>query len=135
MAKEHDFKKEIREDYRKILEFIKRAEKNQPIDLKEMLKTNLHLFLSMKDTFEKGSEEEKKEALYILSEVFTLFMNESKKMKEKNGASDADIMAVGENPNFFTPEQWKIIQEAKEDMNKMGMTLTDLLYKKTILSE
>lgn len=135
MTQPHDFKKEIKDDYRKILEFIRRVEQNQPVDLKEMLKTNLHLFLCMKDIFDKGTEEEKKEGLYILSEAFNLFVTEAKKYNKKTGNSEAEMLAVGENPNFFTPDQWKMIQEAKEEMNKMGISLTDLLYKKTILKD
>ena len=123
-------KKEIRDDYKKILSFVKRAEKSEPIDLQEMLRTNMHLFLEIQNTFETGSEEDKKEVMGMLNDVFSLFMKESKHITERMGLSESEILSVGENPNLFTSEQWKMIQEAKDQINQTGMNLSNLLYKK-----
>jgi hypothetical protein len=38
----------VKNQYRKVLQFLKRIESDQPVDLKEMLKTYLHLFLVIK---------------------------------------------------------------------------------------
>ncbi len=130
MAKSVGHTKEAKEEYRKILEFLRRADANEPMDLKEMLRSYVQLFIIIKNTLETGSLEEQRESLLILSEVFDLFVKESKKLKEKTGATESDIIRVGENPNFFTPEQWGMIQEAKNEMNKMGLSLTDVLYKR-----
>ncbi len=124
---------EIKEQYQKLLEFVRMAENNQSVDLKEMLNTNLRLFFSMKEVFESGSEEEKKEALYILSQAFQLFASEAKKNQVKTGLSEQEMLQVGENPNFFTPEQWKLIQEAQKEIETMGSSLVDLLQKKVTL--
>lgn len=119
-----------KEEYRKILQFLKRIHDKEPVDLKEMLKTYLQLFILIRDSMENGSDQQKEESLWILGEFYQLVMEESKKLKSNTGLSEQEILSVGNNPNFFTPEQWKAIEETRKKMNSMGMELTDLILKR-----
>lgn len=119
-----------KEEYRKILQFLKRIHDKEPVDLKEMLKTYLQLFILIRDSIENGSDQQKEESLWILGEFYQLVMEESKKLKSTTGLSEQEILSVGSNPNFFTPEQWRAIEETRKKMNSMGMELTDLILKR-----
>lgn len=119
-----------KDEYRKILLFLQRVQDNEPIDLKEMLKTYLQLFVLIKDSMENGSDSQMQESLLILSEFYTLVANETSKRKSTTGLSDQEILLVADNPNFFTPDQWRAIEEAKLKVGKVGMELKDLIYKR-----
>ena len=120
----------VKNQYRKVLQFLKRLESDKPVDLKEMLKTYLHLFLVIKDSLDHGDDHQKNESLWILSEFYTLVTEEMKKLRAETGLSEAEILMVGENPNFFTQQQWDVIQDTRKKMEHTGMELTDLLQKR-----
>lgn len=126
----HQESKTAKDEYRKILLFLQRVHDKEPIDLKEMLKTYLHLFLLIRDSIENGTDTQKQESFLILSEFYNLVSEETNRLKNTTGLSDQEILMVGDNPNFFTPEQWKAIEEAKLKMGKVGMELKDLIYKR-----
>jgi|GEM_PF-5681929 len=119
-----------KDEYRKILLFLQRVQDNEPVDLKEMLKTYLQLFVLIKDSMENGSDSQMQESLLILSEFYNLVTEQTAKRQSTTGLSAQEILLVADNPNFFTPDQWKAIEEAKLKVGKVGMELKDLIYKR-----
>ncbi|MBM3207621.1 MAG: hypothetical protein FJZ57_03330 [Chlamydiae bacterium] len=120
----------VKDQYRKVLQFLKRVESDQPVDLKEMLKTYLHLFMLIKESLDTGNEEQKNESLWILGEFYALVVEEMKKLRSQTGLSEEEILMVGENPNFFTDQQWGVIEDTRKKMKRTGLELSDLLQKR-----
>ncbi len=120
----------VKEQYRKILQFLTRVEAKEPVDLKEMLKNYLHLFVLIRDSLDHGDEWQKNESMWILGEFFILVNEESKKLRLKTGMSNEEIFRVGENPNFFSKEQWAVIEQTRHKMKTTGIQVADLIQKR-----
>lgn len=113
----------LKDEYKRLMNLFAQGAEGQPINLEEVFKQSLAFFDHLNVQLQKGSAEEKKEALMMMSEMYTQMMQETKKICEKTGMSEEQLASYSENPSNFSPEQWNAIQEARQKMLSTGQSL------------
>ncbi len=113
----------LKEEFNRLMNLFAQGAEGQPINLEEIFKQSLAFFEHLNVQLEKGSQDEKKEALMMMSEMYTQMMQETKKICEKTGMTEEQLSTYAENPSNFSSEQWNSIQEAKEKMFSAGQNL------------
>ncbi|NDD58052.1 MAG: hypothetical protein EBZ47_02210 [Chlamydiae bacterium] len=106
-----------------ISKFQKEASKGGRVDLLALFKDSLILFEKMKDVLSRCSEEEKKEVFQVMNELHQFLVSESRKIAERSGLSEEQIMRFAENPDNFSAGQWKALEVIK---NKLGETAKEM---------
>lgn len=123
----------MKERYEKLFELIGRANDTKAFDLEEVLKEAVVLFDSLRKEYPKASKEEKQELIEMMNRLYKHLQEMSKKVGEKTGLSEEEISNYSENPNNFSPEQWRTIQESKEKLTgsvqRFGATLRETAPK------
>ena len=117
----------LREDCYKLMEHFQESMEGKPVDMKEVCQESLEFFQSVKKALQQGSQEEKQEALNMMTEMYRKLLTESKHFKERTGMNEEQIVALSEDASQYTPEQWKMIQETKKNMTYIGGELSQLL--------
>jgi hypothetical protein len=113
----------LKDEFNRLMNLFAQGAEGQPINLEEVFKQSLAFFDHLNVQVQKGSQEEKKEALMMMSEMYTQMMQETKKICEKTGMSEEQLANYAENPSNFSPEQWNSIQEARQKMLSAGQNL------------
>lgn len=123
----------IREDFVKLMERFEKESNKQggKIDLLELFKESLRLFEKLKDILGSCSEEEKKEVFAVMAEMHQFLLKESKKIAERSGMSEDQLLRFSENPDNFTPNQWKALEVIKVKLNDTAKDLTKIIRKET----
>lgn len=103
------------------------AAEGKIIDLQEIFAQSMEFFEKLKTQLQTGSPEEKKEAVALMGEMYSKMMGEVKKISEKTGLTEEQLMTFAENPNNFTQDQWKVIKEAKDKISKTGVDLARII--------
>lgn len=113
----------LKDEFNRLMNLFAQGAEGQPINLEEVFRQSLAFFDHLNNQLQKGSQEEKKEALMMMSEMYTQMMQETKKICEKTGMSEDQLTSYAENPSNFSPEQWSSIQEARKKMLSAGQNL------------
>ena len=87
-------------------------------------------FDRLKQQVQKGDEEEKEEAMEMMAQLYERMTQESKKISERAGLSEDELLAYAENPANFTAEQWRALQESKVNISRAGRELAKAVYEK-----
>jgi hypothetical protein len=106
---------------------FREASEGKPIHLEEVFKQSLHFFAQMKEQIATGSEEDKAEAMKLMSEMYTQMMAASKRISEMSGMTEEQLAAFAENPANFTAEQWSSIQASRDQIARAGQDLAKTL--------
>lgn len=117
----------LRDDYNRLMKLFQEGAEGKKIDLDEVFKQSIEFFQHLKGQIEKGSPEEKKEAMAMMAEMYNQMMAETKKITQQSGFSEEQLLAYAENPNNFSPEQWKQIQESKQKISEAGQDLSKVI--------
>lgn len=122
----------IQDEFKKLLEFFAQSAEGKPVNLQEVLGESLQFFNQLKTRLLTGSEEEKKELLGMVNEMYSKLMVESRKMAERAGLSEEQLALFVENPGNFSPEQWAAMNQAKQKMDESTNDLVKALNKSGI---
>lgn len=115
----------MRDEFRKLFHLLAEAQQGKQVDLGDMLKESLAFFEHLKEIFKSGSEEEKKETVKIMNDLYAQLMTQMKRVCERTGMSEDQLFSFCDNPNNFTAEQWQVMEEAKKRLFQSGRELTD----------
>ncbi|MBI3236448.1 MAG: hypothetical protein HYZ48_01870 [Chlamydiales bacterium] len=113
----------LREELKRLMDLFSEGAEGKPIHLEEVFKEAFAFFGKLNDLLKEGDQEEKKEALSMMNELYTHMTKESKRMCEKTGMTEQQLAKYAENPSNFSPQQWGAIQEAREKMTQAGTHL------------
>ncbi len=119
----------LKDEYERLLKLFQEGAEGKSINLGDVFSQSLTFFQQLKAQIEKGSPEEKKEAMGMMSEMYQQMMLETQKITKRSGLSEDQLVDYAENPANFTPEQWKAIQESKEKILHAGEDLAKTLGK------
>lgn len=67
----------------------------------------------------------------MIDEMYEKLQSESKRISEKTGMTEEQLMAFSENPKNYTPDQWRDIQNTKKKMMQMGRVVGKILKPST----
>lgn len=119
----------LKDEFKRLMDLFHEAAEGKTVNLEEVFKQSLQLFEYMKQQIASGSQEDKVEAMKLMSEMYQRMIAESKRISETTGMTEEQLVSFAENPANFTPEQWKAIQLSKEQIVHAGEDLAATLVK------
>jgi len=117
----------LKDEFNRLMQIFHEGAEGKQINLDEVFRQSIEFFQHLKVQIEKGTPEEKKEAMMMMSQMYTRMMEETKKITERSGLSEEQLLNYAENPSNFTPEQWRQIQESKERISEAGKNLAQVI--------
>ena len=117
----------LQEEFKRLITLFQEAAEGKPVQLEEVFKHSLQVFEQMKQELTNGSQEDRVEAMRLMSEMYQQMKIASKRIAETSGLTEEQLVSYAENPSNFTPEQWKTIQASKEQIVHAGSDLAKIL--------
>ena len=105
------------------MRFKKEVSRADNFDLPALFKDSLILFERLKNELTTCNPEERQNIISMLAELQQFISSETKKIAEKSGMTEDQLARFAENPDNFSPEQWKSMQTVKEQLSKRGAEL------------
>jgi hydroxymethylglutaryl-CoA reductase len=115
------------EDIKKLLSYFTQISEGKQVNLNEMVKEFLVFFEKLKQELRIADEAQKREIFALMNDMHKKLLAETKKISEKTGMTDDQLLKFIENPSNFSPDQWQTIQEAKTKMKHASEELTQSL--------
>lgn len=119
----------LKNEFERLMKLFHEASEGKVMNLEEVFSQSLVFFEHLKEQIANGSHEDKREALRMMSEMYTQMLNESKRISERSGMTEEQLLSFAENPSNFTPEQWTAIQASKEKIVHAGQDLAKTIEK------
>jgi hypothetical protein len=116
---------QIRDEFTKLMEEFSQGASGGQVDLKSIFKRSVEFFEHLKELIKSGTPEEKKEALQVMTEMYQQMQAETEKICQKTGMSPEQLNAFASDPKNFSPEQYKEVQEAKDELTRVGQDLAE----------
>jgi hypothetical protein len=120
----------MQEEFKRLVELFSLTQEGKSVNLNEVLQESLVFFEKLKETFKEGSEDDKREIMKVMSDMYAKLLEESKNIADRTGMNEDELNRYCENPNNFTPEQWASMQEAKKKMFDSGREISHYLRGK-----
>jgi hypothetical protein len=117
----------LKDDYNRLIKLFHDGAEGKSISLDEVFAQSLEFFNHLKVQIEKGTPDEKKEAMSMMSEMYNQMMSETKRITQRSGLSEEQLLAYAENPANFSAEQWRQIQDSKQRISEAGKDLTKII--------
>ncbi len=117
----------LRDDFNQLLKLFQEGAEGKLPNLEEVFSQSLEFFKHLKEQMQKGTPEEKQEAIKMMGELYTQMMAQTKKITEKSGLTEDQLLNFAENPANFTPEQWKAIQDSKQKISEASQDLSKVI--------
>lgn len=122
---------QIRDEFNRLMnKFRQSVESKSSPNLVELFKDSLRLFERLKEMLTYSNEEEKKEILKMMAEMHDFLGSETKKLAEKTGMSEDQMLRFAENPDNFTPEQWRTLEMVRDRLGRTANEMSRLVKKK-----
>lgn len=119
----------LKDEFQRLIRIFQDGAEGKPVNLAEVFSQSIEFFQHLKGQIEKGTPEERKEAMQMMAELYNQMMAETKKITERSGVSEEQLLSFAENPNNFSPEQWKQIQESKQKIAQAGQELSKVMQQ------
>lgn len=117
----------LKDEYERLLKLFHEGAEGKSINLGEVFSQSVEFFQHLKSQIEKGTPEEKNEAMAMMGEMYNQMMKETQKITQRSGLSEDQLVSFAENSSNFTPEQWQQIQESKQKIFEAGQDLTKVI--------
>ena len=121
----------LKDEYQRLIKLFHDGGDGKSINLDDVFSQSVEFLQHLKNQIEKGTPEEKKEAMAMMADMYNQMMAETKKITERSGVSEEQLLAYAENPANFTPEQWRQIEESKRKISEAGVDLSQALQELT----
>ena len=119
----------LRDEFDRLVKLFEEGVEGKPINLNDIFSQSLQFFEHLKVQIASGTSDEKKEAMEMMTQLYTHMMEETKKISERSGLSEEQLIAYADNPANFTPDQWRAIQESKDKISRAGSDLAKVIYE------
>jgi hypothetical protein len=120
----------MEENYKRLLDLLSQDAISKSANLDEVVREAYQFFEGVKQVFQTGTPEEKQEMIRLMREVYTKLATQSQKITDKTGMSEEELLNFSENPNNFSPEQWRLMQEVKKKMSESGRQISTIIRGK-----
>ncbi len=117
----------LKDEFQRLINLFREGAEGKPIKLDEVFSQSLQFFEHLKVQIQKGTPEEKREALVMMTEMYKEMIEETKKITQQSGMTEEQLLTFAENPGNFTPEQWEAIQSSKDRVFKAGTELAKVV--------
>ncbi len=121
----------IKDEFDRLMSLFHDASSGKKVDLQQLFTQATGFFEHLKNELKNGTEEEKKEVLNMMSEMYKQILKETQQISKASGLTEEQLLSYADNPNNFTPAQWKSIQESKARIEKAGAELVRTVRQST----
>jgi hypothetical protein len=117
----------IQEEFSRLIFMYQEAAEGKGASVQEIFQKSLDFIELMKKELTTGDEEDQQAAVRMIKELYQHMRNHTKIMCDKAGITQEQFFANSENAANFSPDQWRKVQEAKQQLAKAGDDLVKLL--------
>lgn len=117
----------LRDEYHRLIALFEAGAEGKPIHLQDVFQQSLQFFEHLKVQIHRGSPEEKKEAMNMMMDMYRVMMEQTKRISQRAGLSEEQLLAFAENPSNFSPEQWHSIQESRDKIFHAGQEIAQAI--------
>lgn len=107
------------EDFRRFQEFFQAIDPKN-VDMDEFVKLTLKVLEKLKSQLITASDKEKNEGMALVEELYQTLLHATEAHAEKLGMTEEQLLAFSENSDYFSQEQWGVVQGMKEKINSYG---------------
>lgn len=115
----------LKDEYNRLLTLFHDATEGKPVNLEEVFKESVAFFGLLKDQITIGSPEDRQMAMKMMADLYSQMIAVTKKLCDRSGMTEEQLMAFADNPANFTDHQWKAIQASREKLTKVGRDLAE----------
>ena len=115
----------MKEEFDRLMSLFHDTADGKKQSLEEVFSQSLEFLTHLQELIATGSGEDKREAVKMMQEMYAQMMIESKRITERSGLTEEQLVAFAENPDNFTPEQWKEIQSSKSKIALAGQGIAN----------
>jgi hypothetical protein len=115
----------LKDEFSRLMSLFAEAGEGKPVNLEWLFAETFTFFEHLNLQLKNGTPDEKTDALRMMNEMHAELTRETKRICERSGLSEEQLEVSSENPSNYSPEQWKLIQEAKAKMGTAGLALMD----------
>ena len=113
----------LQDEFNRLMEIFHSGAEGRQVNLQELFAQSLAFFEHLKGEMQTAGPEDKQEILRMMAEMYKQIMEEKKKICDKSGLSEEQLLAFADNPSNFSKEQWDALQQSKKLINKAGQEL------------
>jgi hypothetical protein len=118
----------MKEEFDRLMKVFAERQEGKHIDLNEMLRQAVSFFNELKEAFLNAkTEQEKKEIMGMVNQMYAVLITQSKQIVQSSGMSNEEIAAYVQNPNNFTPDQWKLMESTREQIQSSSKEIAQYL--------
>lgn len=118
----------LKDEFDELVRLFEEGVQGHHVNLSDVFARSLQFFEHLKVEIANGTPEEKAEAMNMMADLYKHMTEETKKISERSGLSEDQLLAYADNPSNFTPDQWQMVQESKEKIAQAGSDLAKLIY-------
>jgi len=111
------------EAYQRILEYFKLDPEEKAKRLQQVFNDSMEFFKQFRESLNSGSPEEQEEMLTVVYELRKKIQAEVARICEDTGLTPEELEAASSNPNMYTEEQWKIVEQSQKEIEKQTRLL------------
>lgn len=119
----------LKDEFDRLLKLFREGAEGKLANFEEVFAQSLGFFNELKEQMQNGSPEDKQEAVKMMGELYAQMMKATKEITEKSGLSEDQLLSYAENPDNFTPDQWRAIQESRQKISQAGQDLAKVISK------
>lgn len=113
----------LKDEFERLMKLFAEGAEGKPIPLDDVFRESLSFFSKLNTQLQKGDDEEKRQALMMMTEMYTQINQHIKKIAESSGMSEEQLSSYADNPGNFSSSEWMSIQEARNKMFQAGQSL------------
>ncbi len=117
----------MHEDFERLMKLFTQADEGLEVSLEKTIAEAVALFDNIKTSLATATPEEKLRLMEELNQMHATLAKETKKVTDKAGMTEEEILAGVENPQLYTPSQWESLQEAKQQLFKSGNVIKKMI--------
>ncbi|NNM44190.1 MAG: hypothetical protein HKM07_07595 [Chlamydiae bacterium] len=121
----------LKDHFEKLLQIFVKGREEKDLDLSALLKETSAFFEEAQKELKTASPDDQKIIFAMIDEMYEKLQSESKRISEKTGMTEEQLMAFSENPKNYSPDQWRDIQNTKKKMMQMGRVVGKILKPST----
>jgi hypothetical protein len=115
------------DEFRKIMAFFSMDPEKKAHELERVFENSIEFFEHFKEVLQNGTPEQKQEVLNQVMQLQDKLQQETQRMCEETGYSEAQLKDFAENKENFSEEEWESIQAAKKKLNSQAEELSILV--------
>lgn len=106
----------LKDDFEKLYDMLSRSADDKSLNLSDVLKESVHFFNALKEGLILAPLEERKEMLGMMQQLYSKLQEVYKLIAQRSGMSEEDLYAYSENPSNFSADQWRLMQDTKQEL-------------------